>query len=251
MTIVNHNRTKLFLVVSSLIIGLSFVLNSSVSVTSRELKASPVEPWQEDLTGTWTSESQGTYYVRQVGTTVWWLGRSQDGGTSYTNVFNGVRSGDQITGMWADVPAGRTTGSGSLTLAITTTGGNVEIRKVEETGGFGETIWKKRDQPQPPSVCTISGRIQGDRSVYGTRINLFRPGGRNPLRSLRVVNGQYTITNVAEGSYEVRGKLSNPMTQQTPRGPIGFMLVSDGDQTVTCEKGQPIRVNFKVVSSEG
>jgi hypothetical protein len=250
MRIVNPDRTKLFLVASSLIIGLSFVLNSSGSVTSRELKASPVEPSQEDLTGTWTSETRGTYYVRQVGTTVWWVGRSQDGGASYTNVFNGVRSGDQITGMWADVPAGRNTGSGSLTLAITRTGGNVEIRKVKETGGFGESIWKKPGQQQP-GVCTITGRVQGDRSVYGTRINLFRSGSSNPLQTVSVMNGQYTIANVAEGSYQVRGKLSNPMTQQTPRGPIGFMLVSDGDQNVTCERGQPIRVNFKVVSSEG
>jgi len=250
MRIVNRDRTKLFLVVTTLISVLSFVLGPSVSVTSRELKASPAEPSQEDLTGTWTSETRGTYYVRQVGTTVWWMGQSQDGGASYTNVFNGVRSGDQITGFWADLPAGKNMGSGSLTLSISRTGGNVEIRKVKETGGFGEWLWKKRGQLQPAGVCTISGWVQDDRSDYGTRINLFRPGDKNPLLSASVKEGQYTIPNVPEGSYEVRGKMSNPPSHQTPRGPIGLIVVSDGDQAVTCERGQPIRVNFKIVSSE-
>ena len=177
MRIVNCDRTRHFLVVTTLIIALSFVLDTTVSVTSRELKASPAEPPQTDLTGTWTSGLRGTYYVHQVGTTVWWLGRSEDGGNSYTNVFNGTRNGDQITGFWADVPAGKNMNSGSLTLSISGTAGNLEIRRVKETGGFGEWIWKKREQPQPPKpagVCTISGRVQRDKPEYQTRLTLRR-----------------------------------------------------------------------------
>ena len=113
---------------------------------------------------------------------------------------------------------------------------------------------KPTPEPKPTpqlTVCTISGHVTGDKAVYGTHINLFVPGERKPRVSVSVTNGQYTIPNVPEGSYEVRGKLDNPMTQQTPRGPIGLIAVSDDDQRVTCEKGQPITVNFKIVSSEG
>jgi hypothetical protein len=105
--------------------------------------------------------------------------------------------------------------------------------------------------PAPRSTtCTISGQVAGDRPAYGTHINLFVPGDRNPRVSVSVINGQYTIPNVPEGSYEVRSKMNNPMTHQTPRGPVGLKAVALGDQAVTCEKGQPVRVNFKIVSSE-
>jgi hypothetical protein len=102
----------------------------------------------------------------------------------------------------------------------------------------------------PPTTCTISGRVEGDRPAYGTHINLFVPGERNPRVSVSVVNGQYTIPTVPEGSFEGRGKMDNPMTHQTTRGPVGLKAIALDDQAVTCEKGQPVRVNFKIVSSE-
>ena len=114
-----------------------------------------------------------------------------------------------------------------------------------------EAVVAPRPKPAPePKVCTISGQVIGDRSVYGTKINLFAPNERNPRVSVSVSNGQYTISNVPEGSYEVRGKMGNPMTHSTSRGPAGLKVVADGDQAVTCVKGQAIRVNFRIVSSE-
>lgn len=234
-----RHRTGLFLVVTTVIVALSFVLAVSVS---RELRASPAEPLQEDLTGTWTSENNGTYYVRQVGTTVWWVGQSRDGGISYTNVFNGSKNGDQITGFWADVPAGKNTGSGTLTLSISRTGANVELRKVRETGGFGESIWKKRGPPPPPGTCTISGRVVDDKPQYQTQLRLVRPDGSAPPLSVAAVNREYKFTNVPEGTYQVTGKGNYPNN-------LG--IFSDESTLVTCERDQRVILNFVIRSFEG
>lgn len=235
MRIVNRHRTALFLVITTVIVGLSFVL------ASREMKASPAEPLQEDLTGTWTSENSGTYYVRQVGTTVWWVGQSRDGGNSYTNVFNGSRNGDQITGFWADVPAGRNTGSGSLTLLISRTGANVELRKIKETGGFGESIWKKRGPPPPPGFCTISGRVADDRPPYQTQLRLVRPDGSATPFSVRAVNREYKFTDVPEGTYQVRGKGNYP---------TNLGIFADDNALVTCRRDERVILNFGIRSFE-
>jgi len=235
MRIVNRHRTALFLVVTTVIVGLSFVL------ASREMKASPAEAMQEDLTGTWTSENSGTYYVRQVGTTVWWVGQSRDGGNSYTNVFNGSRNGDHITGFWADVPAGRNTGSGSLTLLISRTGANVELRKIKETGGFGESIWKKRGPPPPPGFCTISGRVADDRPPYQTQLRLVRPDGSATPFSVRAVNREYKFTDVPEGTYQVRGKGNYP---------TNLGIFADDNSLVTCRRDERVILNFGIRSFE-
>jgi hypothetical protein len=71
-----------------------------------------------DLTGVWAATDGGTYYVRQLGNTVWWLGLSADQGRTFANIFEGTirtrtvddRRVTRIEGEWADVPVG---GSGS------------------------------------------------------------------------------------------------------------------------------------------
>jgi hypothetical protein len=81
-----------------------------------------------NLTGVWAASDVGTYYVRQVGDTVWWLGLSRDQGTSFANVFRGtVIPGASlpggpppvpvIMGDWADVPLGPFQNGGRLTLS--------------------------------------------------------------------------------------------------------------------------------------
>src|SRR5207253_866522 len=69
-----------------------------------------------DLSGVWTADDGGTYYVREFQNEVWWLGWSPTSsndfhkGIAFSNVFQGVISGDTITGEWADVPRGQTLG---------------------------------------------------------------------------------------------------------------------------------------------
>ncbi|MFD7027315.1 hypothetical protein ACFWAR_04680 [Streptomyces sp. NPDC059917] len=75
------------------------------------------------LTGTWAGDDHGTYYLRQVGQTLWWMGLSHDQGRSFGNVFCGavVRGGDgvEVIGDLVDVPLGARRDASRLTLVST------------------------------------------------------------------------------------------------------------------------------------
>jgi hypothetical protein len=95
-----------------------------------------------NLTGVWHGSDMGTYYVRQIGSTVWWLGLSRDQGRSNANVFRGTISGSTIQGAWVDVPIGRvrTLTSGHLTL----NGSPLSTELIETTlSGFPVNTWVK------------------------------------------------------------------------------------------------------------
>jgi hypothetical protein len=46
---------------------------------------------RRDMNGEWKADDRGTYYVRQIGNAVWWVGMSPDEGRTWMNVFKGVR----------------------------------------------------------------------------------------------------------------------------------------------------------------
>lgn len=98
------------------------------------------------LTGTWTADDHGTYYLRQVGATLWWLGLSHDQGRTFCNVFSGAiaQSGADITvtGDLVDVPLGArldalqlTLSSSDSTMLATTTGPPRRWTKLSDTIG--------------------------------------------------------------------------------------------------------------------
>jgi hypothetical protein len=97
------------------------------------------------LTGAWAANDVGTYYMRQTGDAVWWLGLSRDQGASFANVFRGTLQGDSLSGDWADVPLGSTLSSGMLRLTGSRFPGFTPFRFVasERTGGFGGSEWEK------------------------------------------------------------------------------------------------------------
>jgi hypothetical protein len=102
---------------------------------------------QQPLTGIWKGSDQGTYYVRQVGDDIMWIGMSANDGRSWTNAFAGKRAGDTISGTWADVPREGTqfAGSGTLTLKVSQVGAKISMQKVGSTGsGFSGTSWQKQ-----------------------------------------------------------------------------------------------------------
>jgi hypothetical protein len=97
------------------------------------------------LTGIWKGQDQGTYYVRQVGDNIMWIGMSTNDGRSWTNAFAGKIAGDTISGTWVDVPRGKIGGVGGLTLKVSQVGANIVIQKIGSTGsGFGTSTWQKQ-----------------------------------------------------------------------------------------------------------
>ncbi|MFI0776291.1 hypothetical protein [Streptomyces sp. NPDC021212] len=104
-----------------------------------------------DLTGVWACSDVGTYYVRQMGSTVWWLGMSRDRGHAFSNIFHGVLDGNQLTGSWADVPLGDIRNEGTLTLNAPSSASSTELTRTAQTGGFSGQHWTKiNDEPIPP-----------------------------------------------------------------------------------------------------
>ena len=93
------------------------------------------------LTGRWSCNDGGTYFIRQIGAEVWWYGASRDGGATWTNVFHGHLSGNQVRGRWADVPQGRIRNYGEMAFEII---GANKFRAIRKTGGFGGSEWNRR-----------------------------------------------------------------------------------------------------------
>ncbi|MBE9571487.1 MAG: hypothetical protein IMF11_12730 [Proteobacteria bacterium] len=94
-----------------------------------------------DLTGKWSCDDGGTFYLRQIGNSLYWYGERDKTKPAWSNILTARIKGDQIRGNWADVPKGRAMGSGNLHLAIKQ-GGNVLVA-IKKTGGFGGSRWTR------------------------------------------------------------------------------------------------------------
>ena len=111
--------------------------------------AKPFNAGKVDLSGPWAGDDNGIYYLRQVGSILWWNGMSGRAGTpalfgrDWNNVARGEIKSVAIEVEWADVPRGGILGNGTLSLKVEDDGaGSVRIVKVSETGtGFGNTMW--------------------------------------------------------------------------------------------------------------
>ena len=102
-----------------------------------------------ELSGPWAGDDGGIYYLRQLGSVLWWNGMSDRAGSpsglgrGWNNVARGEITGLVIDVAWADVPRGRVLGDGTLNLKIEADAtGKIRIVKVSETGaGFGNNTW--------------------------------------------------------------------------------------------------------------
>ena len=88
-----------------------------------------------DLTGTWQGNDGGTYYLHQVGNTLYWYGEPASNHPNWSNVYRGRINGNRVNGQWADVPKGHTMNHGTMNLEIRN-GQNVLVA-IHKTGGFG------------------------------------------------------------------------------------------------------------------
>lgn len=128
-----------------------------------------------DVTGVWTCDDGGLYYIRQVGDTVVWAGLHDSGfhkGIEFTNVFWGTLSpdGQSVGGEWADVPRGGTEGWGNLRCTIQTAHVNVlghdfdVLELVQDpnlTTGFGGKLWVKNGAPlDPQDIVATANQVQ-------------------------------------------------------------------------------------------
>jgi hypothetical protein len=77
-----------------------------------------------DLTGAWSVDGHGIYFIRQVGDSVWWMGKSGLGeptersGQDWANVFEGEMTGNTVKGTYVDLPMGGSLLDGPVELEI-------------------------------------------------------------------------------------------------------------------------------------
>lgn len=106
---------------------------------------------QTDLTGTWSCDDGGMYYLRQLDDNLWWYGEVSLAPGLWTNVAYGTISGDQIALFWSDVPKGYLKNNGILLLKIESS----DLLKAQtKTGSFGGSIWTRQTSAQPSSGTT-------------------------------------------------------------------------------------------------
>ncbi len=129
-----------------------------------------------NLSGVWTANDGGVYYIQQNNNRVWWAGGSSfSPGTTFTNVFDGNRDGDNIKGLWADVPIGNARSSGELSLQCNQDANNNVLTKTFASGGFGGSIWEK---PKDVLKKTFSWHNlnKGDCLLRDAYLNLYSNG---------------------------------------------------------------------------
>lgn len=129
-----------------------------------------------NLSGKWTANDGATYYIQQNNNRVWWAGGSSfSSGTSFTNVFDGNREGDNIKGLWADVPLGNARSDGELSLQCSQDANNDILTKTSASGGFGGSIWEK---PKDVLKKTFAWHNlnKGDCLLHDAYLNLYSNG---------------------------------------------------------------------------
>ena len=111
------------------------------------------------LTGAWSGDDGGVYYIRQVGDCIWWFGsdlaRVEPGQTAqqgFSNVAAGRVVGNEIEVEWADVPVGNILGGGGLTVSIDEGGDLLLIIGQRGPWGFGAKSFTRIKANAPPDA---------------------------------------------------------------------------------------------------
>jgi hypothetical protein len=149
------------------------------------------------LTGVWSANDAGTYYVRQIDGTVWWLGLSVDEGQTFANVFRGTLQNNRVSGNWADIPLGQTSNAGTLTLLGGAGALSTAWTRVGVTGGFSGDSWEKLYDVDDRRVVVVFESAVAIGSPW--------PDTREPF--------EFTV-----GGQRVEARPTHPHTVQTTEG---------------------------------
>jgi hypothetical protein len=71
-----------------------------------------------NLTGVWSCNDGGVYYIRQIGDHIWWFGEEPAANPRWANAACGTIRGKSLTIKYADVPAGTSIGYGTIEMGI-------------------------------------------------------------------------------------------------------------------------------------
>lgn len=96
----------------------------------------------------WMGDKGGRYYIRQVGSTIWWFGLNKE--VIWANVFSGTRFGNTASGYWAELWTSDETKPKGGKLLLTLSANVISV--VYQTGGFPEkklTASSKKPIPFP------------------------------------------------------------------------------------------------------
>jgi hypothetical protein len=122
-----------------------------------------------DLTGVWAADDAGTYYLRQDGNTVWWLGLSTDEGLTFANIFQGTLQNNQISGNWVDIQLGQiaqTADAGAISLNGNNGALSFVMNRLNETGGISAVNWQKLYDAGGRTIIIVLDQAQFDSSSW-------------------------------------------------------------------------------------
>ena len=155
-----------------------------------------------DLSGEWTCDDEGRYYLRQVGNTLYWYGERSATNPSWSNVYHGRVQGDRVRGSWADVPKGGANSRGELQLQIKENDNILEA--THKTGGFGGSRWIRAGYtPAPPPTVQATPPLQAVLSVKEDCIG-FNPGNTQVKR----IDGRWKIVDGSHWMFDFGNKQS-------------------------------------------
>ena len=165
---------------------------NAILLTVIVLAAMPISTAWANLTGQWSCNDGGTYYLRQIGKELHWYGEASfSGQPAWANVFNGSISDGRISGKWADVPKGRSSGAGNLVLEIKNQG--TVLRSVEKTGGFKGSRWIRKKTAK--TAARTLPQAQPERGEDCTAFNSSTVG-------LEQINGKWKIVDGSQWLFD-------------------------------------------------
>ena len=89
-----------------------------------------------DLTGRWSCDDGGIYYVKQQGHVVWWSAEGSATEPGWSNAARGILSNCVLTLEYSDVPNGNAAGYGTLVLEVLSNDEMVAREKPQSYSGY-------------------------------------------------------------------------------------------------------------------